>query len=215
MIVDSFDSVDFVHETRIRSALSSELSDNKDEQPVVFMRERVQQPATPAAFGRGEQHSRSEYNSMIYAGRCWKRNSVTAKFWRRSVRAAWAKSIAPGTTGLGREVAVKLLPDELASDSERLRRFEQEARVAAGAEHPNILTIYRFGEKDGRTPYLITELLQGPTLRERLLTGPIPVRKTVDYALQTTRGLAAAHDRGIVPPRLETLRTSLLLGTAL
>jgi serine/threonine protein kinase len=99
---------------------------------------------------------------------------------------------------LGREVAVKLLPDELASDSERLRRFEQEARVAAALNHPNILTIYRFGEKDGRTPYLITELLQGQTLRERLLTGPIPVRKTVDYALQTTRGLAAAHDRGIV-----------------
>jgi eukaryotic-like serine/threonine-protein kinase len=99
---------------------------------------------------------------------------------------------------LEREVAVKLLPDELASDSERLRRFEQEARIAAALNHPNILTIYRFGEKDGRTPYLITELLQGQTLRERLLTGPIPVRKTVDYALQTTRGLAAAHDRGIV-----------------
>jgi eukaryotic-like serine/threonine-protein kinase len=99
---------------------------------------------------------------------------------------------------LGREVAVKLLPDELASDSERLRRFEQEARIAAALNHPNILTIYRFGEKDGRTPYLITELLQGQTLRERLLAGPIPVRKTVDYALQTTRGLAAAHDRGIV-----------------
>ena len=99
---------------------------------------------------------------------------------------------------LGREVAVKLLPDELASDTERLRRFEQEARIAAALNHPNILTIYRFGEKDGRTPYLITELLQGQTLRERLLTGPIPVRKSVDYALQTTRGLAAAHDRGIV-----------------
>jgi serine/threonine protein kinase len=99
---------------------------------------------------------------------------------------------------LQREVAVKLLPDELASDSERLLRFEQEARIAAALNHPNILTIYRFGEQDGRTPYLITELLQGQTLRERLLTGPIPVRKTVDYALQTTRGLAAAHDRGIV-----------------
>src|SRR5205823_13648371 len=99
---------------------------------------------------------------------------------------------------LGREGTVKLLPDELAEDTERLRRCEQEALIAAALNHTNILTIYRFGEKDGRTPYLITELLQGQTLRERLLTGQIPVRKSVDYALQTTRGLAAAHDRGIV-----------------
>ena len=71
MIVDSFDSVDFVHETRIRSALSSELSDNKDEQPVVFHARKSTTTSHPSAFGRGEQHSRSEYNSMIYAGRCW------------------------------------------------------------------------------------------------------------------------------------------------
>jgi len=99
---------------------------------------------------------------------------------------------------LGREVAVKVLPQQLACDHEKLRRFEQEARIVAALNHPNILTIYRFGEQDGCTPYLITELLQGQTLRERLLAGPIPVRKTIDYALQTTRGLAAAHDRGIV-----------------
>ena len=101
-------------------------------------------------------------------------------------------------TSLGREVAVKILPEQMASDGERLRRFEQEARIAAALNHPNILTIYRFGEKDGHTPYLITELLQGQTLRERLLTGAIPVRKSIDCALQVARGLAAAHDRGIV-----------------
>ncbi|MCU1301315.1 MAG: serine/threonine protein kinase [Candidatus Sulfotelmatobacter sp.] len=99
---------------------------------------------------------------------------------------------------LGRDVAVKVLPEELVSDSERLRRFEQEARAAAALNHPNILIVYRFGTTEAGVPYLITELLQGQTLRERLLQGSIAVRKTVDYALQIARGLAAAHDRGIV-----------------
>lgn len=101
-------------------------------------------------------------------------------------------------SSLGREVAVKVLPEGLASDPERLRRFEQEARAAAALNHPNILAIHRFGTTDQHTPYLITELLQGQTLRERLQAGTIPVRKTVDYALQIARGLAAAHERGIV-----------------
>jgi serine/threonine protein kinase/Tol biopolymer transport system component len=99
---------------------------------------------------------------------------------------------------LGREVALKLLPDQLASDPDRLRRFEQEARAAAALNHPNIVAVYRFGTRNGNTPYLVTELLQGQTLRERLNQGPILVRKTVDYAVQIARGLAAAHDQGIV-----------------
>src|SRR6202030_992583 len=99
---------------------------------------------------------------------------------------------------LSREVAIKVLPKELASDRERLRRFEQEARAAAALNHPNILAVYRFSTSDENAPYLITELLQGQTLRERLQRGEIPVRKAVEYALQTVRGLAAAHDRGIV-----------------
>jgi eukaryotic-like serine/threonine-protein kinase len=99
---------------------------------------------------------------------------------------------------LGREVAVKVLPEELASDPERLRRFEQEARAAAALNHPNILVVYRFGTTEAGSPYLVTELLQGQTLRERLQQGAIPVRKTVDYGSQIARGLAAAHDRGIV-----------------
>lgn len=98
---------------------------------------------------------------------------------------------------LGREVAVKVLPGELASDSERLRRFEQEAKAAAALSHPNILVVYRFGTTESGIPYLITELLQGQTLRERLQSGPIPMRKTVEYTSQIARGLAAAHDRGI------------------
>src|SRR6202049_2762322 len=99
---------------------------------------------------------------------------------------------------LGREVAIKVLPKELASDPDRLRRFEQEARAAAALNHPNILAVYGFSTTAGHAPYLVTALLQGPTLRERLQQGEIPVRKVVEFALQTTRGLAAAHDRGIV-----------------
>jgi Tol biopolymer transport system component len=99
---------------------------------------------------------------------------------------------------LGREVAVKVLPEQLAADPSKQRRFEQEARAAAALNHPNILTVYRFGTTDSHVPYLITELLEGQTLRQRMEQGSVPVRKTVEYALQIVRGLAAAHDRGIV-----------------
>jgi len=99
---------------------------------------------------------------------------------------------------LDREVAIKVLPKELASDPDRLRRFEQEARAAAALNHPNILAVYGFSTTEDHAPYLIAELLQGQTLRERLQQGEIPVRKGVEFALQTARGLAAAHARGIV-----------------
>jgi eukaryotic-like serine/threonine-protein kinase len=99
---------------------------------------------------------------------------------------------------LGREVALKVLPEALASDAERMRRFEQEARAAAALNHPNIVAVYRFGTTGAHLPYLITELLEGQSLRERLKQGPIPVRKCIDHALQTARGLAAAHERGFV-----------------
>ena len=99
---------------------------------------------------------------------------------------------------LNREVAIKVLPKELASDSDRLRRFEQEARTAAALAHSNILAIYGFSTTGEYAPYLITELLQGQTLRERLQQGEIPVRKAVEFALQTVRGLAASHASGIV-----------------
>jgi serine/threonine protein kinase len=99
---------------------------------------------------------------------------------------------------LDREVAIKVLPKDLASDQDRLRRFEQEARAAAALNHPNILAVYGFSTTEEHAPYLITELLQGQTLRERLQQGEVPVRKAIEFALQTARGLAAAHDRGIV-----------------
>lgn len=99
---------------------------------------------------------------------------------------------------LHREVAVKVLPEQLARDPDRLRRFEQEARAAAALNHPNILIVYRFGITQTGAPYLVTELLQGQTLRERLQQGSIPLRKVVDFASQIAHGLAAAHERGIV-----------------
>jgi eukaryotic-like serine/threonine-protein kinase len=98
---------------------------------------------------------------------------------------------------LGRDVAIKILPSFLSRDPDRLRRFEQEARAAAALNHPNILAVYQMGTHEG-APYLVSELLEGSTLRDQLLRGPIPVRKAVDYAIQTARGLAAAHEKGIV-----------------
>jgi eukaryotic-like serine/threonine-protein kinase len=98
---------------------------------------------------------------------------------------------------LGREVAIKLLPTSFSSDANRLRRFEQEARAAAALNHPNILSVYDIGQQDG-TPYIVSELLEGETLRERLRNGALPVRKAIDISLQVARGLAAAHDKGIV-----------------
>jgi serine/threonine protein kinase len=100
-------------------------------------------------------------------------------------------------TRLDRDVAIKVLPDYVTSDSERLRRFEQEARATAALNHPNILAVYQMATDNG-VSYLVEELLEGETLRERLRNGPIPLRKAIDYAVQIANGLAAAHDRGIV-----------------
>ncbi len=100
-------------------------------------------------------------------------------------------------TRLGRDVALKVLPEAFARDAERLRRFEQEAKAASALNHPNILAIYDIGERDG-APYLVTELLEGETLRERLRSGPLPVRKALDIAMQCANGVAAAHEKGII-----------------
>ena len=100
-------------------------------------------------------------------------------------------------TRLGRDVAVKVLPASFANDRERMRRFELEARTVAALSHPNILAVYDVG-LDDEAPYLVSELLDGGTLRDRLNEGQVPVRKAVDYALQITQGLAAAHEMGIV-----------------
>ena len=98
---------------------------------------------------------------------------------------------------LKRDVAVKVLPSSYATDVERLRRFEQEAQAAGGLNHPNLTAVHDFGTHEG-APYMVTELLEGETLRARLAAGALPVRKATEYAIQIARGLAAAHEKGIV-----------------
>jgi serine/threonine protein kinase len=98
---------------------------------------------------------------------------------------------------LGREVAIKLIPETFATDANRLHRFEQEARAAGQLNHPNILAVHDVGLHGG-APYIVSELLEGESLRGRLHGGPLPTRKAIDYARQIAEGLAAAHDKSIV-----------------
>jgi eukaryotic-like serine/threonine-protein kinase len=98
---------------------------------------------------------------------------------------------------LGRDVALKLIRPASSDNPDLLRRFEQEARAAAALNHPNIVAIYDVGF-EGTTPYIVAELLEGKTLRQRLCEGLIPVRQGAEYALQIAQGLSAAHARNIV-----------------
>jgi Tol biopolymer transport system component len=98
---------------------------------------------------------------------------------------------------LGRDVALKVIATTWAADANRVRRFEQEARAAGQLNHPNILAVHDIGIHEG-APYIVSELLEGESLRSRLKTGPVPSAKAIDYARQAAEGLAAAHDKGIV-----------------
>src|SRR5262245_16869910 len=98
---------------------------------------------------------------------------------------------------LGREVAVKVLPPEVARDPERLARFDQEARAASALNHPNIVVLYGVG-RQGTTAYQVLELVPGRTLREVISRGPLPLRSLLGLAEQIASGLAAAHAAGIV-----------------
>ena len=98
---------------------------------------------------------------------------------------------------LQREVAIKVLPAAFSRDPDRQRRFEQEARAAGSLNHPNIVAVHDIGVHDGGT-WIVTELLIGETLRQRMDGRPLPPRTAIDYAIQIASGLAAAHERGIV-----------------
>lgn len=98
---------------------------------------------------------------------------------------------------INRDVAIKVLPATFSADAERLRRFEQEAQAAGSLNHPNILVVYDVGTHDG-APYVVSELLEGETLRDRMAGGALPQRKAIDYGLQIAHGLAAAHEKGII-----------------
>jgi serine/threonine protein kinase len=99
-------------------------------------------------------------------------------------------------TALRRDVAVKVLTSIASPNPERLRRFQQEAQAAAALNHPNILSVFQLGSYEG-TPYLVSELLEGRTLREALARGPLPTRNALDFGVQIAKGLAAAHEKGI------------------
>lgn len=98
---------------------------------------------------------------------------------------------------IGREVAIKVLPAHFSQDSERLRRFEQEARATGILNHPNIVAVFDVGTENG-APYLVSEYLQGETLRKRIADGPLSYRKAIDWGLQIAHGLSAAHEKGII-----------------
>src|SRR5947207_14843552 len=98
---------------------------------------------------------------------------------------------------LGRDVAIKVLPASLAADADRLNRFRQEARAVGQLNHPNILVVHHIGRHAG-APYMVSEFLEGKTLRERMARGALTQRKAIDYALQIAKGLPAAHEKGIV-----------------
>src|SRR5262245_21642336 len=100
-------------------------------------------------------------------------------------------------TRLNRDVAIKVLPRDFISDADRLRRFEQEAKTLAALNHPNVLTIHDAGAHEG-APYLVSELLEGRTLREEMNGGALAVRKATEFALQIANGLAAAHGKGVI-----------------
>jgi len=100
-------------------------------------------------------------------------------------------------TKLKRDVAIKVLPAYWSRDPERLQRFELEARAAAALNHPNITSIFHVGQHDG-SPYIVTELLQGETLREHLRKGALRLREALDFGVEIARGLGAAHDAGVI-----------------
>src|SRR5256885_9729035 len=101
---------------------------------------------------------------------------------------------------IGRDVAIKVLPDAYAPGDERLSRFEQEARAAGALNHPGLVTIFDVGTMNG-SPYIVMELLQGETLRDAIgeaPSAPLPLRRTIDYAIQIASALAVAHAEGII-----------------
>src|SRR6516165_3619387 len=100
-------------------------------------------------------------------------------------------------TRLDRNVALKVLPEDVATDPDRMRRFEQEAKTASGLNHPNIITIYEI-DRSGSTSFIATEFIEGSTLRERLRAQPMTLEEVMNVAVQVASALASAHANGIV-----------------
>ena len=114
---------------------------------------------------------------------------------------------------LGRDVAVKIVATDRPGDAGLLARLEQEARTAASLSHPNIVAVFDVGTHDG-APYVVSELLDGDTLRQRLAAGPLPLRKAIEYVTELAEGLGAAHARGVVHRDLKPENIFLAEGRA-
>ena len=136
----------------------------------------TQPPPPPGRFATGQRLDRYEIVAPLGAG------GMGEVYRARDVR-------------LAREVAVKVLPVSLASDSDRLRRFEREARATGSLDHPNVLVVHDVGTHE-ETPYLVTELLEGETLRERMEAGPVPSGKALEVAVGVARGSRPPTARG-------------------
>ena len=112
---------------------------------------------------------------------------------------------------LGREVAIKVLPEEFSRDTDRLERFEREARTLASINHPNIAVLHGL-ESQGDTNYLVMELVPGKTLEERLKSGPIPMDEALSVFVRIAEGLEAAHEQGIVHRDLKPANVKITEG---
>ena len=131
----------------------------------------------------------------------------------RSEWAAWARCIGPETAVLKRDVAIKVLPEAFAQDRERLARFEREARTLASLNHPNIAAIYGLEDADG-VKALVMELVEGPTLADRIVRGPIPIADALPIARQIAEALEAAHEQGIIHRDLKPANIKVRPATA-
>ncbi len=118
---------------------------------------------------------------------------ITDKLGQGGMGSVWLAQDAK----LGRQVAIKTLPEEFARDEERLARFEREAKLLASLNHPNIATIHGLEEHEG-TQFLVLELVEGDTLQDRLKRGAIPVEESLKLALQIAEALEAAHEKGVI-----------------
>ena len=112
---------------------------------------------------------------------------------------------------MGRDVAVKVLPEAFLDSAERKQRFEQEARTTAALSHPNLLVVYDVGTHEG-LPFIVTELLEGETLRDRMQGGKLTVKKALALAMQIAAGIAAAHEKGVVHRDLKPENIFILEG---
>jgi serine/threonine-protein kinase len=150
-------------------------------------------PASPAPAGRRSTRTPDGREASLAPGSCMGPYQVVALLGAGGMGEVYRAR----DPRLRREVAIKVLSRDLLADPAKLRRFEHEARAAGALNHPNILAVFDIGDQDG-VPYVVTELLEGETLKERMQRGPLPLRECLDAARQLAAGLAVAHDHGIV-----------------